>query len=306
MSGNTDRAFTRAILLLILGACCVSFAPVFVKMLGHGTIGLTAIAFWRMALGGMILCLVALVRRAPLSLPRSAYPWAALAGFLFFLDLAFWHRSIMYAGAGLSTILANTQVFNTAVLSYLFLKEKLTLRFFIAGVSAMVGIILLVGTTSGVNFTEEYLLGIVFGLITGVVYAGYLVTLKRASRQEEKPDFMTFMAWVCLFSAVFLGAAVPFEEGRFIPSDAYTWMVLILLAFVVQGLGWWVIYRSLQKIEASRAGLVLLMQPALATIWGVLFFTEHLAVGQVFGAVVTLVAIYFGATHGRRSASPHQ
>ncbi len=277
----------------------MSLAPVFVKMLADEVVGLTAIAFWRMFLGSVILFGLTVLRRKPLLLPSVAYRWAALAGFLFFMDLAFWHRSIILAGAGLSTILANTQVFNTAVLSFLLLKEKLTVRFFAAAFSALIGVALLVGVTSDVEFSEQYLLGIAFGLVTGLVYAGYLVTLKGASRREPHPDFMTFMAWVSLFSAVALACATPFESGTFLPEGWYSWSVLALLAGIVQALGWWAIYSSLQKIDASKAGLVLLLQPILSTVWGVLFLGEHLAVGQVAGAVITLSAIYYGSTRAK-------
>ncbi|MFH2055304.1 MAG: EamA family transporter, partial [bacterium] len=71
-------------------------------------------------------------------------------------------------------------------------------------------------------------------------------------------------------------------------------LVLLLLALIAQALGWWAIFTSLKKVEASRAGLILLLQPILATIWGVLFFAEHLAWTQMLGGVVTLAAIYVG------------
>ena len=299
MAGISRTQGKQPYAILVLGASFLSLAPVFVKMLQNQVIGLTAIAFWRMFLGGLILFGLSALRGRNLKLPRTAYPWAALAGLLFCLDLTFWHRSIVYAGAGLSTILANTQVFNTAVLSYLFLKEKLSYKFFIAAFSALFGVALLVGVTSDVEFTETYMLGVFLGLLTGVVYAGYLVTLKRAGQDEIKPDFMTFMAWVSIFSAIFLAVAASFETGALLPSGLYTWSVLLLLAMIVQTLGWWAVFSSLQKVEVSRAGLVLLMQPLLATVWGAWFFAEHLATGQIAGAAITLAAIYYGSIYRR-------
>lgn len=304
MSEQDAKAQTTAYLMLALGAACVSFAPVFVKMLGGGIIGLTAIAFWRTLFGSAILFALAALNRRPLVLPRSLYLWSVLAGFIFFLDLTIWHRSIIYAGAGLSTILANTQVFATAVFSYFVFKEHLSLRFFIAAVSGIIGVVLLVGIGSDIEFTTLYLRGIAFGLITGLVYGSYIITLKRVGQRQPAPDFLTFIAWTSLFCALFTGIGSVFEEGAFMPPDLRALGVLLLLGLVVQALGWWVISQSLSIVPASRAGLILLLQPTLATAWGVMFFAEQLTVGQAVGAVITLGAIYYGSIYRPRIRPP--
>jgi drug/metabolite transporter (DMT)-like permease len=51
----------------------------------------------------------------------------------------------------------------------------------------------------------------------------------------------------------------------------------------------------LQTAPVSRAGLILLAQPALATVWGALFFDELLTARQAAGAVLTLAAIALGS-----------
>ena len=299
MSERKVPSPARAYALLTGGAFFISFSPILVKLVGDGTVGLTAIAFWRTLIGGAILFLLTAGYRKPLALPKSVYPWSALAGFMFFIDLFVWHRSIMYAGAGLSTILGNTQVFFTAILGYLIFRERLSYKFFVAAFLAIVGIVLLVGVFSATHFSNVYIHGIIFGLITGVAYASYLITLKHTGRREVKPDFLTFVAWTSLFSAIFLGIASIFESGRFLPPTLYAWFILFLLALIVQALGWWAIYSSLSYIEASRAGLILLLQPTLATDWGVIIFAEYLSISQVAGAVVTLGAIYYGSTYKR-------
>ena len=125
------------LVLLAGGATMISFAPIFVKMIGLGTMGLTAIGFWRCLFGALTLALIALVSRKRLLLPKRQMLWALAAGAAFCIDLYVWHRSIAYAGAGMATILGNTQVFATSVLSIFIFKERLTLRFILAAISAM-------------------------------------------------------------------------------------------------------------------------------------------------------------------------
>ncbi len=305
MTDNRPSQTVNPLYVLIFGAICVSFAPVFVKLVGEARLGPTAMGFWRTFFGATILFLGSVATGRRLTLRRRLYGFALLAGFIFYLDLFVWHRSVLYCGAGMSTILANTQVFATAILSFLIFKEKLTLRFWIAAVSAIGGVALLAGLAADeVAFTERYVLGIGFGLATAIVYSNYLITMRWSGNRESVPDIMVFMAWVSAFCTFFLGLSGLIERVPMIPPDTASWLWLLSLGIVAQALGWWSITWSLARINASRAGLVLLVQPTLAMVWGVLMFAEQFTVTQAVGAVITLVAIYFGGLRKpKRSAA---
>lgn len=284
----------RGVILLLIGALCISFAPVFVKLLGVDLMSPTSIGFWRTFIGANLFFMLTLLRGRSMKISRPLMGWAVLAGFLFSVDLYFWHWSIVYSGAGIATILANTQVFGTAILGYFVFKQKLSLKFFIAAIAAMGGVVLLVGFGSKIELSENYLKGVLFGLIAGITYANYLVTLKYAGQKHQMVDYVTLMAWISLFTSFFLGGATIVESDSIFPPDIYSLFILFLLALVAQTVGWWAISNGLQLVEASRAGLIILMQPVLATIWGMIFFAETLTFVQLLGAAVTLGTIYFG------------
>jgi drug/metabolite transporter (DMT)-like permease len=273
-------------------------------MLGVGLMSPTSIGFWRTFFGAVFLFIIAFVRNRSYRINKSIIGWTALAGFLFSTDLFFWHRSIIYSGAGIATILANTQVFGTAVLSFFIFREKLTIKFLVAAVGAFAGVALLIGIGSEIEMSGRYLRGVIYGLITGVAYANYLVTLKYAGHKQTLPDFVTLMAWVSLFMALFLGSATVIEKSGFFPPDLYAFFILILLGLVPQTIGWWSISSGLSKVNASQAGLILLLQPVLATVWGIMIFAENLSLMQTFGAIVTLLAIYIGSTTREKQTTP--
>ncbi|MEW5993924.1 MAG: DMT family transporter [Candidatus Zixiibacteriota bacterium] len=288
------------LLMLSFGATCISFAAIFVKLLGMERMWPTAIGFWRTLFGAAILFGWTSLRGNRLAVPGPVILWSLAAGFLFFLDLFFWHRSILYSGAGMATILANTQVFGTAVLSYLVLRERLSLKFFVAAVCAIIGVVLLIGIGSNIELTTPYLRGVLFGLLTGVVYAHYIIVLKIAGHKDDRLSFLTLMAWTSLFSAFFLGVAGLIESDPLLPPDWFSVGILFVLGLVAQAMGWWLIAGSLPRINASRSGLALLLQPVLATVWGVIFFGEYLTLIQILGAVITLLAIYVGSVRVRK------
>ena len=109
---SSDHLLQRfsPILLLIVGATAISFAPIFVKLVGSDRLGPTAIGFWRCLIGAAALFLYVLIRGGGVKLPLRLFGFAALAGLIFYGDIYVWHRSIVFAGAGMATILGNTQV----------------------------------------------------------------------------------------------------------------------------------------------------------------------------------------------------
>jgi drug/metabolite transporter (DMT)-like permease len=301
MTGSPDKHSTeRPLATLTLGALCISFAPVFVKMIDPAAMGPTAIGAWRCLFGAFCLAVIAKTTGRSLLIPRPLMGWALLAGFVFFADLFVWHRSIIYVGAGMATILGNTQVFATAVLSFFLFREQLTLRFIIAAVSAMGGVVLLIGVGSDVSFSTDYMAGIGFGLATGVAYAGYLITLKTATRRHPDMKAVPFMMWTAFFSSLFLAITGLIEPDPFWPPDVYSLGTVASLGLVAQALGWMAIAFSLSRVQVSRAGLILLLQPTLATVWGMLFFAEQMQAPQFAGALVTLIAIYYGTVFRAR------
>ncbi|UCG60915.1 MAG: DMT family transporter [Candidatus Zixiibacteriota bacterium] len=300
MNSAEDSSNLKALLVLAFGAFCISFAAIFVKLLGRDVLGPTAIGFWRTIFGAGILFVWVVLKGESLKIPPIIAGFAALAGFIFFLDLFFWHRSIIFAGAGMATILANTQVFFVALLGLILFRERLNLPFAMAVVAAFVGVVLLVGIGSDVDFSTIYLQGIVFGLLTGLVYGCYIVTLKKAGHRGECPSFLVVMAWTSLFTAIFCGISMLIESDPYLPPDLFSVFILFSLALVAQAVGWYVISTTLPELRAAQSALILLLQPVLATVWGVLFFAEHLTLLQVIGAVITLVSIYVGSARKKR------
>jgi drug/metabolite transporter (DMT)-like permease len=285
----------RPLLALAAGAAIVSFAPILVKASGIWGVGPTAIALWRCLLGAVIVAGLATVLRIRLTAPRSVIGLLVLAGVAFALDLYVWHRAILLTGAGMATILASVQVFVTAVLSAALFREPLTARFLVSAVAALLGVVLLVGVGSDVAFTPDYVRGIGFGLTTGLLYSLFLVSLRAAGKRARELSSLVSLAWFSLIAGLLLLVLASFEPTSVFPTHWQGWVLVGLLALVAQSLGWWTIARSLPRVEGAVGGLMLLLQPVLATIWGVLIFGESLAALQVAGAVITLAAVYQGS-----------
>jgi len=288
-------------LRLLAGAAMISFAPVFVRLVD---VLPTASAFYRTLIGGLMLCVYVQLRREKLwGGPAVLFPLLT-AGAFFALDLWAWHQSIWFVGPGLSTLLANFQVFFMALAGVFLLREPARPILWIAIPLALFGLGLIVGVDFA-GLDADYRLGLAYGLLTAVAYAGYLLSLRRARMAGSAASVAGDLAVASLVSAALL-LLVAWLEGTALDVPTLSdWAILSGYALVAQVLGWILITGSLSRVRASTVGLLLLLQPTLAFVWDVLFFAREFGARETAGAALSLLAIYLGSRPAsRRPAQP--
>lgn len=281
---------------MLVGAVALSFSPVFANLAHTGP---TATGFYRMAFGGVGLLVLTLLRGRPLWSGRQSMLLILACGVFFALDLIFWHRSILHVGPGLATLLGNFQVFFLAGFGLLVLREPMTWRLAAAVPLAVVGLYLLVGRGWS-TVPTSYRLGVLFGILTALSYSAYLLTLRRAQAREGARAAIGTVATLSICAAGILAITTPVLGESLVIPDASTLGVLLAYGAVAQVIGWVLIAVGIPGVAASRAGLVLLLQPALAFVWDMLLFGRPTSLWEGLGAVAALGAIYFGSFGGAR------
>jgi drug/metabolite transporter (DMT)-like permease len=285
---------------LLCGAAMISFAPVFVRLT---SVTPTESAFYRTLFGGLMLAAWVITRHTPVE-RRSGVALFALvaAGVLFAADLAVWHRSIWYVGPGLATLLGNFQVFLLALVGILVFREKARWELLVAIPLAIVGLGLIIGF-EWTGLDEQFRLGIIFGLLTAVFYAAYILSLRRARAASPAGSIVSDLMIVSFVSAaaLWLGAGVAGEGIGWPDAGSLGW--LMAYALVAQVVGWLLISGSLPHVPASRVGLILLLQPALAFLWDVLIFARPFGPREAAGAALAILAIGLGS-RPRRAPIP--
>lgn len=151
-------------LQLVFGVVMISLSGVFVKLV---EIEPTASAFYRMLFGGLVLAGITLAKRESLWFGARFMLPAVFAAIWFAGDLYFWHRSILFVGPGLATLLANFQVFLLALAGFLIYRERLAPRLLVAIPLAFAGLVLLV-LPEWMSLGADYRLGVIFGLTTAL------------------------------------------------------------------------------------------------------------------------------------------
>lgn len=281
----------KPIFQILCGAFLISFSGIFVKL---ADVPPTASAFYRVFFGAIFLLCATLWFKDFKRLTPAELLLITFCGFVFALDLFFWHESIMYIGPGLATLLGNFQVFLLAAAGILFFGEKSRPRFFAAIPLAVIGLLLIVGLNWNA-LDNEYKLGIYFGLLTAVCYAGFLLSLRKIQSDKSHSLFSALMI-VSISCALFLAIKMLHAGDSFIIPNTKSLLSLLGLGLFSQTLGWVLIANAIPKIRASFTGLILLLQPALAFVWDVLLFNRPTDILNWTGVALTLAAIYMGLT----------
>jgi drug/metabolite transporter (DMT)-like permease len=290
---HSDSIFPRrALLQMFAGAALISTTSIFVKL---ANVGPTMSAFYRMAFGGGML-LIGLIALGQWRRLRPAdVVWLIVPGVAFAVDLMLWHRSILYVGPGLATLLGNFQVFLMALAGFLFYREKLGWMFLSGVALAFVGLYLLVGLDWS-HVGEQYRLGVILGIVTGIAYAAYMLATRHAQRGGHvKLAPAQLLCVSSLLSALVLAIAAAFEGESFILPTTQAWVSLLGLGLFGQVFGWVLLTRAMPQLPASLIGLLLLLQPALSFVFDVILFARPTHLSDWIGLVLSLIGIFIGS-----------
>lgn len=281
---------------LCLGAVLISFAPIFVRAMETSP---TTAAFYRCFIGGAALLLLARWR-SPGSLTghASARNWSVIAGVFFALDLAAWHRSIHLIGPGLATLLVNFQVFLLAAYGRIFLHQKLSWKQITGMGLAFLGLsLLLVHPVDALS--EEKRKGLLLALLTAWVYAGYILSLRRARATGASP--LAEVGTASLSASMLLLPLLLLLGEELVLVNRREASLVVGYALLPQVIGWVLISRGQARLLPSTVGLLLLLQPALAFIWDVWFFARPTTNREWIGVSLTLAGVGLGSFAGRQA-----
>jgi drug/metabolite transporter (DMT)-like permease len=288
----------RAIVELLLGATMISTSAVWVRA---ADVDPTAAGFWRVAIAAVVLAGLGWARRWTMWRDARYFLLFLPIAAFFALDLLLWHRSIHYVGPGLATVLANFQVFFMAAVGVFFLGESLGWKLPVGVLLALPGVFLLVGIDLDA-LPPDYLTGVWFGLGTAVAYTGYLLGMRRAQRTERTLAPGVNLLYASFWCSVLLALATPVQGESFAFGNIESLGAMVAYGVVSQVVGWVLLTRALPHLDASTVGLILLLQPALAMGWDVLFFDRPTGWLDLVGAALVLGGIYLASVRrGKRN-----
>jgi drug/metabolite transporter (DMT)-like permease len=273
---------------LLGGNVALALGPWFVREADTGPV---AAGFWRMFLALPFLVLLARANGQRLGgMGAKTIALVALGAVTFALDLASWHIGIEMTRIGNATLFGNA---GSIVLLFwgALIARKLPSRLeWLAIVFALGGAAILMGRS--LEISDETLIGDLFSVAAGLLYAVYLLTLQGARGQFGS---WSLLVWVSLFGApVLLGIALGLGE----PVWPQAWGPIVGLFVLSQLVGQGLMVFALKYFPPLVVGLVLLTQPAIASLYGWLSFGEVLSPLDIVGMVLVGAALAVARARG--------
>lgn len=297
-SADHDVPLRSAVLQMAVGAALLSSTSLFVVFAHTAP---TVSGFYRMVFGGSMLLIWAAISGGWQQVRWGDVGLGLLPALGFSADLIQWHRSILWVGPGIATLLTNFQVFLMALVGFAFYRERLA-RWFLPGMLlAMSGLWLLVGAHWAV-FDTRHRWGVWLGLGSGMAYTVYLLSFRQALKTHAHLPPAQFLGLMSLLSALMLWLWGWGEGDTFVLRDVRSLGVLLALGFFGQVLAWLLMVKAMPRLPASLVGLLLLLQPALAFVLDVVLLGRPTVTGDWIGLSLALAGILLGALRPRRRA----
>jgi drug/metabolite transporter (DMT)-like permease len=290
-----EQLAARPRAMAVLGALAIAFSAVLVRL---ADVSPSTAAVFRCAYAVPVLYLLARAedkRHGPR--PLRDRRLAAIAGVFFAIDLVCWHHAIEDVGAGLATVLGNLQVAFVPLIAWAALKEKPGARVLATLPLMLSGIVLISGALESGAYGDRPAQGVVFGIATGLSYAGFILVLRAGGSDLRRPAGPLFDAtWVAAVGALAIGAVV--GDLDLVPSwPAHGW--LVTLALTSQVLGWLLISASLPRLPAALTSVLLTIQPVGSVILGVIIFGESPSGLQLVGVAAILTGLVLTTRRSR-------
>ena len=277
-------------LLIIIAGIFWGSMGIFVRRLnaeGFGSIQIVAI---RLTLAALLFCIILLIkdRRGFKISPKDIPLFLGLGlGSILFFTICYF-TAITLMSLSTAAILLYTSPVWIMLMSIVYFKEKMNVRKIIALTAAFAGCVLVSGISGGKMTLSGFLIGLGAGIGYGLYSILGTVALKKYSPFTVTTYTFVIAAlgsWIiCRPKDMILKFSASSNTGLLIAFCFLTAVITAVIPFLCYTLG-------LQSVEASKAGIMATIEPLVATVIGVVVFTEPLTILSGLGIILILSAV---------------
>jgi drug/metabolite transporter (DMT)-like permease len=248
-----------------------------------------AIAFFRVLFASLTLLPIVLLtqRRETVEAARAWRSLLAL-GVLLALGWGFLFQSMKLIAIANAVLLNYMAPIFVALLAPIFLKEKIEKITIIALATSMGGMIMI--SQQSLQSGNLNLGGVVFGLLAGLAYAGFIILSKRAvaNLSSRTVAFYAYSATVIFLSPSLIGVNLSMNMA--------SWILLIVLGVTNTAFAVTLYLKGLRLIKAQKAVVFTYLEPVSAVGFGFLLLAQQPTLLILIGGFLILFSGYLVAS----------
>ena len=198
------------------------------------------------------------------------------------------------ADSNILAILNATTAFNTMIIAFFWLNEKITFKQIFGLILGFIGVIILVNPES----SSTSILSAILCLVGATCYSFSTVFIQKYSQQTDK---LVLIGWSIVFSAFIMMPLTLLNLPTQMPSiNAFT--AAAWLGSISTGLAFFGYVYLIEKIGAVKTSTVAYFLPIFGIIWGSIFLDEIITPGIILGCGTILIGVFL-ATSNKKSLS---
>lgn len=233
--------------------------------------------------------------KKPLADLKQFWPLFFAVGLVGTFFAAFFQNiGLRFTTASTSSLINTLEPVLVAMMSVVFLKEKLSFGGIAGLVTAFAGgfVIITNGNPASLLHLDGTVKGNLLILISIVSYACYTIFTKLLVGKTEPIVAVTFSSMI---GTVFLFIAALAIEPLPVLHEVslMTWAAVVYLAVFPTCISLLLFNQLLTQVEASRTSIVLFLIPVYGLLLGMLFLGDPLTWPMVLGGLLTIVGVWF-------------
>ena len=178
------------------------------------------------------------------------------------------------------------------ILSYFFLKEKITIKKILGILIGFSGAVFLILNSSktGIN-APNIPLGNSFFLLNASAYAGYLIIVKPLT---SKYNIFTLMKWLFLIGLI-LSAPITFNQFIEVKWTELPWFAMWRMGYVVIGttfLTYLFNIYALKKLSPTTVGSFIYLQPIITIMFALITANDTLDTTKILSCILVFIGVY--------------
>lgn len=268
-----------------------STSPIFIRW--SKPFNSVEIAFWRLAIGTILVAIMGIITRQRLLLKRREVPRFVFYGLVTALHFIFYIAALSFTTIAHALALVYTSPIFVTLFSALILHEPLPPRKYAGIAVAVIGVAIMAGfephyTSCSLNGTGQcMILGDAIALLSALCFAIYSVAGR--GERDRHPLFRYTTNVYGLAALWLLPVTLYFAFQHTYPPGAVA--AVVALGVFPLGLGHTLYNASIRKVHATYANLIATQEVTGGIILGVLLLGEVPSITAIIGVVVTLVGI---------------
>ncbi|MCP4177972.1 MAG: EamA family transporter [bacterium] len=208
---------------------------------------------------------------------------ALLSGLVIGISWYFFFQSIKVSSVAVGLLTYSTVAIFTTFIEPLYFKSKIHFFDVLLGLITVFGIYLVIPKFS---LSSDITLGVIFGLLAALSAAIFTIM----SRGLMKKYSSIKIAFYQYFTVTILG--IPFFISNSPHISIRNLILIIILGVVFTAFANTLFISSLKKISATKANIILTLEPIYGIILGIIILNERLRINIIIGGIIILICAF--------------